>query len=109
MKENTSDYTLMVAELRDRFFEQAALRRTPEEMQLIREAYFFAEEAHKHQKRKTGEPYITHPIAVAAIVSEQLRLGTSPVIAALLHDVVEDTPHSVEEIRKRSGRNSERT
>lgn len=93
----------MVVDLRDRFFNEAAQHRSQEDMERIRKAYFFAEEAHKDQKRKNGEPYITHPIAVARIVSEDLKLGTNPVVAALLHDVVEDTPHSLDEIRHHFG------
>lgn len=53
--------------------------------------------------RKTGEPYIIHPIAVARIVAEELELGANPVIAAFLHDVVEDTPYTIDDIRERFG------
>lgn len=96
-------YAKEVEEARDKFFRQAAQQHNEDEMKLIRDAYFFAEEAHRNQKRKTGEPYITHPIAVARIVNEELHLGTNPTIAALLHDVVEDTDHTIEEIRQRYG------
>ena len=78
-------------------------RCTSSEMKRIREAFEMAFEAHSRQQRKTGEPYIIHPIAVARIVAEELELGTSAVIAAFLHDVVEDTPHTIEEIRERFG------
>ncbi len=97
------DYGQIVHQARNEFFEKVAERHTEEDIEKIRDAYFFAEEAHRHQKRKTGEPYITHPIAVARIVNEELSLGTTPIIAALLHDVVEDTPHTIEEIRERYG------
>ncbi len=76
---------------------------TPEDLQRIRSAYEFAREAHKEQKRKSGEPYIIHPIAVAKIAALELQLGTNPVIAAFLHDVVEDTPYTIEDIRDRFG------
>ncbi|MCQ2066462.1 MAG: HD domain-containing protein [Bacteroidaceae bacterium] len=78
-------------------------RCTSSEMKRIRDAFEMAFEAHSRQQRKTGEPYIIHPIAVARIVAEELELGASAVIAAFLHDVVEDTPHTIEEIRERFG------
>ncbi len=69
----------------------------------IKQAFEFARIAHSHQKRKTGEPYILHPVAVATIAAEELGLGANPVIAAFLHDVVEDTDHTIDDIRKRFG------
>ena len=57
----------------------------------IRAAFEFADEAHAGQKRKSGEPYIIHPLAVAQIVAEELKLDSESIIAALLHDVIEDT------------------
>ena len=72
-------------------FKMLAQRVDDNQMQLVRKAYELAAEAHKEQKRKTGEPYIIHPIAVARIVAEELELGANPVMAAFLHDVVEDT------------------
>ena len=69
----------------------------------MRNAYEFAAEAHSAQRRKSGEPYIMHPIAVAAIVAEELELGENPVISAFLHDVVEDTDYTIEDIRERFG------
>lgn len=59
-------------------------------MQRVHNADALVDEAHKEQRRKTGEPYIIHPIAVARIVAEELTLGANPVIAAFLHDVAED-------------------
>ncbi len=97
------NYQQLVEEQRDKLFESVSKRFTPEETELIRDAYFFAEKAHAPQIRKSGEPYITHPIAVARIVSEEMGLGANPVIASLLHDVVEDTPHTVDEVRKHYG------
>ena len=82
----------------------AIKRRTePEDMQRIKDAFELAREAHKTQFRKSGEPYILHPIAVARIVAEELELGANPIIAAILHDVVEDTDYTLEDIRKRFG------
>ena len=77
------------------------LRISAEDMQRVRNAYALAAEAHKDQRRKTGEPYIIHPIAVARIVAEELELGANPVIAAFLHDVVEDTEYTIEDICER--------
>ncbi len=69
----------------------------------IRKAYNLAVEAHARQRRKSGEPYILHPIAVARICAEEIGLGPTAIIAALLHDVVEDTEYSLEDIRQRFG------
>lgn len=75
-------------------------RSTLPEMQLMQKAFEFAFQAHHEQKRKTGEPYIIHPIAVALIVAKELQLGAAPVCAAFLHDVVEDTPCTNDRIRE---------
>ena len=64
----------------------------------IKEAFEFANEAHKGVRRRSGEPYIMHPLAVAKIATQEIGLGTTSVIAALLHDVVEDTDYTVEDI-----------
>ena len=78
-------------------------RFSAEDIKRIGEAYQLAREAHKEQRRKSGEPYIMHPVAVAKIVAEELRLGANPIIAAFLHDVVEDTPYTIEDIRELFG------
>lgn len=66
---------------------------------LIRKAFDIALEAHKEMRRKSGEPYIYHPIEVARICAEEIGLGTTSVVCALLHDVVEDTDLTLEDIR----------
>lgn len=71
---------------------------TEENKQKIKEAFEFANEAHKGVRRRSGEAYIMHPLAVAKIVSQEIGLGTTSVISALLHDVVEDTDYTVEDI-----------
>ncbi|RXP55120.1 bifunctional (p)ppGpp synthetase/guanosine-3',5'-bis(diphosphate) 3'-pyrophosphohydrolase [Lutibacter sp. HS1-25] len=71
----------------------------------IRKAFDVALEAHKNQRRKTGEPYIFHPIAVAKIVAYEIGLDTTSIIAALLHDVVEDTDYTTEDIERLFGEN----
>ena len=73
------------------------------QMNLLHDAYGFAALAHKDQLRKSGEPYISHPVAVARIVAEELELGANPVMAAFLHDVVEDCPYTIDDIRERFG------
>ena len=75
----------------------------PSELARIEDAFEFAREAHSGQKRKSGEPYIVHPVAVARVVAEELQLGVNPIIAAFLHDVVEDTPHTLDEVKARYG------
>ena len=77
---------------------------TPEEIDRIKKAYFLAKDAHKAQFRRSGEPYIIHPVAVARILAE-MNLDSESVCAALLHDVVEDTDYSLEDIRKLFGEN----
>ena len=84
-------------------FTLMAQRVDEKQMNLLHEAYDFAAYAHKDQLRKSGEPYISHPVAVARIVAEELELGANPVMAAFLHDVVEDCPYSIDEIRERFG------
>jgi GTP pyrophosphokinase len=69
----------------------------------IRGAYELAVRAHAEQRRKSGEPYILHPIAVAKICSDEIGLGPTAIISALLHDVVEDTDVTLEDIRKQFG------
>ena len=68
------------------------------DISIIRKAFDLALEAHKPQRRKSGEPYIYHPIAVAKIAAEEIGLGTTSIVCALLHDVVEDTDITLEDI-----------
>ena len=96
-------YTTQINESIASLFANMEQRISIEDMQRVRDAYALAAEAHKEQRRKTGEPYIIHPIAVARIVAEELELGANPVIAAFLHDVVEDTDYTIEEIREHFG------
>ena len=100
MKQN---YDMMIEEKVLRVLSEMEKRVSIEDMARIHEAYELAREAHAEQKRKSGEPYIIHPIAVATIVAEELKLGANPVIAAFLHDVVEDTDYTMDDIRQRFG------
>ncbi len=97
------NYDNIIQQRADHVFEVMARRVSAEEMTRIKASFELAREAHAHQKRKTGEPYILHPIAVAAIVAEEMQLGANPVCAAFLHDVVEDTKYKNEYIRQRFG------
>ncbi|OAQ38213.1 RelA/SpoT family protein [Pedobacter psychrophilus] len=71
---------------------------------MIRMAFDMAVESHKDMRRKSGEPYIYHPIAVAQIAAEEIGLGTTSIVCALLHDVVEDTDISLEDIEQEFGK-----
>ena len=96
-------YDMLIEEKVLRVFSEMEKRVSIEDMARIHEAYELAREAHAKQVRKSGEPYIIHPIAVATIVAEELKLGANPVIAAFLHDVVEDTDYTMDDIRQRFG------
>jgi GTP pyrophosphokinase len=71
-----------------------------DDKKLIRKAFDLALEAHSSQRRKSGEPYIFHPIAVAKIVAYEIGLGAVSIAAALLHDVVEDTPYTTDDMER---------
>ena len=96
-------YAQAVRESIGALFARIEDRCSSQELERMRKAYEFAAEAHSAQRRKSGEPYIMHPIAVASIVAEELELGENPVISAFLHDVVEDTDYTIEDIRERFG------
>lgn len=93
-----NNYDIEIQQSAQRVFDVMAPRITAEELEQLKKSYEFAREAHKDQKRKSGHPYIIHPIAVALIAAEELKLDLHSVMTAFLHDVVEDTPHTVEEI-----------
>ncbi|MCH5346969.1 MAG: bifunctional (p)ppGpp synthetase/guanosine-3',5'-bis(diphosphate) 3'-pyrophosphohydrolase [Muribaculaceae bacterium] len=97
------DYSPIIERESQAVFDAMAPRVSPEELALIKDAFLLARDAHSKQKRKTGEPYILHPINVAKIAASELGLGASSVIAAFLHDVVEDTDHGLEEIKEKFG------
>ena len=74
-----------------------------ESVKVVEEAFFLAYDAHKDAVRKSGEPYIIHPIEVGIIVAEEIGLGVKSITAALLHDVVEDTSYTLQEIEEKFG------
>ena len=77
---------------------KAKVCRRDDDWQFVRRAFFLAKEAHKGVRRRSGEPYVIHPIEVALIAVREIGLGKKSVVAALLHDVVEDTDYTVEDI-----------
>ncbi|MDD6943954.1 MAG: HD domain-containing protein, partial [Muribaculaceae bacterium] len=98
-----TDYSNIIQQRANHVFEVMAPRVSAEDLARIKDAFELAREAHAPQFRKSGEPYILHPVAVATIAAEELMLEANPVIAAFLHDVVEDTSYTIEDIRKRFG------
>ena len=102
------DFTQSDYELINKEFEElrlAALKRcsSQEEYDGVLKAFDFANEAHKGVRRRSGEPYIIHPISVAKIVVNEIGLGYKSIVAALLHDVVEDTEYTVDDIKRLFG------
>ncbi len=98
-----SDYELINKEFEE--LKKASLKRCvhQEEFDEIVKAFNFANEAHKGVRRRSGEPYIIHPIAVAKIVVSEIGLGYKSIVTALLHDVVEDTEYTVDDIKRLFG------
>lgn len=97
------DYDVIARDFAD--LKEAARKRcaNQEELDIVQKAFDFANEAHKGVRRRSGEPYILHPIAVAKIVVSNIGLGYKSIAAALLHDVVEDTDYTVDDIRNLFG------
>ena len=100
---NAQDHEVIARDYAD--LKEAARKRCsdPMELDMIQKAFEFANEAHKGVRRRSGEPYILHPIAVAKIVVSNIGLGYKSIVAALLHDVVEDTDYTVDDLRKLFG------
>ncbi len=98
-----NDYQAIIEQNINQLYDNIRSRMSEADMERIRQAFEFACEAHCKQKRKSGEPYILHPIAVARIIAEELELSTDAIIAAFLHDVVEDTDYTIEDIRNMFG------
>lgn len=98
-----TDYQPLIDSSIAALFDSISHRMSTEDMVRIERAYLLAAEAHSDQRRKSGEPYIFHPIAVARIIAEELELDANPIMAAFLHDVVEDTNYTIEDISERFG------
>ncbi len=104
MKEKV-DYNKVVDAMIADFWKLDNLKNFSEEdLSRIHKAYEFAKEAHSHQKRKSGEPYIIHPISVARIAAEEFGMESDTIIACFLHDVVEDTHYTIEDIEEHFGK-----
>lgn len=78
-------------------------RKEKQDLEMVEKAFYFAANAHCNQRRRTGEPYIYHPIAVATIAAQDIGLGRTSITCALLHDVVEDTDYTLEDISSMFG------
>ena len=98
-----ADYEVIARDYAD--LKEAARKRCndQEELDMVQKAFDFANEAHKGVRRRSGEPYILHPIAVAKIVVSNIGLGCKSIMAALLHDVVEDTDYTVDDLKSLFG------
>ena len=97
-EEKVIDYEKMVDEAFQHLLDTYLASRHRKKVDIITKAFNFARQAHKGVRRLSGEPYILHPIAVAQIACEEMGLGATSISAALLHDVVEDTDYTVEDI-----------
>ena len=86
----------------DRFTDRLKDYLSPEQIDQVRRAYYYAEQAHEGQKRRSGESYITHPLAVADILST-MRMDYQGLMAAMLHDVIEDSDITKEALAKQFG------
>ena len=93
----------MINQAFDRLLESYLTSKHRRKVEIITKAFNFAKQAHKGVKRRSGEPYIMHPIAVAQIACSEIGLGSTSICAALLHDVVEDTDYTVEDIENLFG------
>ncbi len=94
------DEKLITEKWNDLLYSCTKICKNDEDWNLIKRAFFLAKEAHQGVRRRSGEPYILHPIAVAKIVIEEIGLGVKSVVASLLHDVVEDTEYTVEDMER---------
>ena len=97
-KEKEAAEDKMIDDAFQRLLDSYLASRHRKKVDIITKAFNFARQAHKGVRRLSGEPYIMHPIAVAQIASEEMGLGSTSICAALLHDVVEDTDYTVEDI-----------
>ena len=100
---NENDYRLIADEWKGLATMAKERCRDAEEFAVVQKAFEFANEAHKNVRRRSGEPYILHPIEVAKIVVKDIGLGYKSITAALLHDVVEDTDYTTEDIKSLFG------
>ena len=100
MNYTAEDEKLIKEKWDDLLYSCTKICKNDEDWNFIKRAFFLAKEAHAGVRRRSGEPYILHPIAVAKIVVDEIGLGVKSVVAALLHDVVEDTEYTVEDMER---------
>jgi guanosine-3',5'-bis(diphosphate) 3'-pyrophosphohydrolase len=93
-----------INDLLERLIRNCSYCKSAKDEKMIRKAFKMAYEAHKGMRRKSGDPYIVHPLEVALIVSEEIGLGVTSTVCAILHDVVEDTDLTVEDIENAFGK-----
>ncbi len=93
-----------INELLERLIRNCNHCQTAKDEKLIRKAFKMAHDAHRGMRRKSGDPYIIHPLEVAIIVSEEIGLGVTSTVSAILHDVVEDTDLTIEDIENAFGK-----
>ena len=98
-----AEYVARLNQTTEALFERLSARFDEEEITLLRKAYALARTAHEGQFRKGGEPYIMHPVAVATIIAEDFMMDSNSVAAGFLHDVVEDTDTTIDDIRREFG------
>ncbi|MBI9068999.1 MAG: bifunctional (p)ppGpp synthetase/guanosine-3',5'-bis(diphosphate) 3'-pyrophosphohydrolase [Salinivirgaceae bacterium] len=103
MKSFSDEEKLLIQDKFDELLKVASFVTKQEQIDLITKAFKVANSAHENMRRKSGEPYILHPIAVAKICTDEIGLGTKSIVSALLHDVVEDTDMTVEDIELQFG------
>ncbi len=103
MTEEFKNDDLLVEQEFSRLLDDYSKTSHRQKVELITHAFHFAKEAHAGIRRRSGEPYIMHPLAVARIVVKEIGLGSTSICAALLHDVVEDTDYTVEDIEQHFG------
>ena len=98
-----AEYVARLNQTTEALFERLSARFDGDEINLLRKAYALARTAHEGQFRKGGEPYIMHPVAVATIIAEDFMMDANSVAAGFLHDVVEDTDTTIDDIRREFG------
>ncbi|MEN8956683.1 MAG: RelA/SpoT family protein, partial [Flavobacteriales bacterium] len=103
-----SDKKIILRDYRGLLRASKKFRTTPEDTAFIRKAFNYSADAHMSMRRKSGEPYITHPIAVARICTEEIGLGATSIVCALLHDTVEDTDTTLGDIDRLFGKKVKR-
>jgi guanosine-3',5'-bis(diphosphate) 3'-pyrophosphohydrolase len=104
MEEKVITEDQKVQSLLEHLIKNCTYCRSAKDEKMIRKAFMMASEAHKGMRRKSGDPYIVHPLEVALIVSEEIGLGVVSTVCAILHDVVEDTDLTIEDIENAFGK-----